>query len=195
VIYSKASLSIVSFSSLLITSTCVEPVASDIKQGELIKTESDRSPEKSVNKQNLRTSFKESEGMRKENRVKMNIVDIIPGKSIGKLHLGLSVDEIVPAVPLTANVGELDGIKYTIRNGKVDDVWIDDLRTFKGEVRFQESVIPHDVPLEKLKELFGNCEQVEGIKGGNFFNCAIGITIGCDFRGQGEFIQLRLKPR
>jgi hypothetical protein len=48
--------------------------------------------------------------------------------------LGTSASEIVKQATMTAHVGELDGIKLAIQNGKIDDVWIEDLREFNGEI-------------------------------------------------------------
>jgi hypothetical protein len=124
----------------------------------------------------------------------MNATEIIPGKSIGRVRLGSPISELSGQTTISGIIGELDGIKFLIANDKIDDVWIDDLRKFSGEVRFQGKVIARDVPLEKLKDTFGPCERVD-VKGGVFFNCSTGITIGCDFDARGDFIQLRLKPR
>jgi hypothetical protein len=95
-------------------------------------------------------------------------------------------------------VGELDGkymgISFTHTNGQIDDVWIDDLRKMKYPVVWSGKVVPHHASLERLKQLFGPCQTIPGLKGGMAFKCDSGITLGCDFNGIGAFIQIRLLP-
>jgi len=129
------------------------------------------------------------------NSSSMKAIEIVPGKAIGDLKIGTRVDELPPKAVLSGIRGSLAGIQFLIANGIVDDVWIDDLRTFRGELHFTGKAIDRRTPLEELKALFGPCDSVPGIKGGAFFNCHAGVTLGSDASGLGEFVQIRLKPR
>lgn len=124
----------------------------------------------------------------------MNVIEIIPGKSIGAVALGAPVSSL----PKGATVGELDGkfmgINFTHTDGKIDDVWIDDLRKMRYPIRWDGKPVPHHAKLEELKRLFGPCETVPGVKGGMAFTCKSGIVLGCDFHGTGKFVQIRLLP-
>jgi hypothetical protein len=121
-------------------------------------------------------------------------IDIKPGRSIGKVSLGASAADLPQGAPASGPVGEVEGVHFLLENGHVEDVWIEDLRTIPLPVRFAGRAIARDTPLAELKSMFGACEQVT-TKGGVFFNCSAGVTIGTDGGQQGTFIQLRLKPR
>lgn len=121
-------------------------------------------------------------------------VEITAKRSIGEVPLGAGVEALPKRVTLSGETGELDGVHFSIQDGRVDDVWIEDLRTFPQPVRFEGNTIARDLPLADLKALFGTCVEAP-VKGGLFFNSSKGVTIGTDFAGQGQFIQLRLKAR
>jgi hypothetical protein len=123
-----------------------------------------------------------------------SVIDLVPGKSLGKLALGAPSASLPKHAMLSETVGALDGLTFSIADGRIEDIWIDDLRKFAGDVRYLGKVIPRDAPLEAIKNTFGPCEPV-AVKGGVFFNCSIGVSIGCDSEGRGEFIQLRLRLR
>jgi hypothetical protein len=125
---------------------------------------------------------------------KMERTEIVPGKSIGPLHIGARIDQLPKSARISGPVGEHDGIQFLIENDAVADVWIEDLRRFPGQAAYEGKPIPRDATLAQLKQIFGPCERV-GVKGGVFFNCAKGVTLGCDFEEKGQFIQIRLKPR
>jgi hypothetical protein len=122
-------------------------------------------------------------------------IEIVPGKAIGELRLGARLGDIPKQAKVTGEAGEVDGVFFVLADGRVDDVWIDDLRKLGIEVRFAGRVIPRDAALGELKAIFGPCEKVEGVKGGAFFNCAAGVTLGCDAEETGSFVQIRLKRR
>ena len=129
----------------------------------------------------------------KATQVDMQTLDIIPGKSIGTVRLGMSRSELPARAQVSGSVGVLDGVSFELVGDTVADAWIEDVRTFAGEVRLQSKVIAKDIQLESLKQLVGPCEPVS-TKGGVFFNCS-GVAVGTDFEGKGDFIQIRLKPR
>ncbi len=124
----------------------------------------------------------------------MDVIEIIPGRSIGAVALGASTESL----PKGATVGELDGsymgISFTHKGGKIDDVWIDDLRRMRHPVQWAGKEVPRHAKLKALKELFGPCQMVPGLKGGMAFKCDSGLTLGCDFHGTGSFVQIRILP-
>ena len=125
---------------------------------------------------------------------KMDLIDIIPGRSIGAVTLGAPLESL----PNGANVGELNGsymgISFTHKGGKIDDVWIDDLRKMRHPVQWAGKEVPRHAKLKALKDLFGPCQTILGLKGGMAFKCDSGLTLGCDFHGTGSFVQIRLLP-
>ena len=121
-------------------------------------------------------------------------IDITPKRSIGRVVLGSKVDQLPKGAIVSGVAGEIDGVHFLIQDARVEDVWIEDLRKFPVPLRFAGRTIARDTPLADLKALFGSCQEVV-VKGGVFFNCSAGITIGTDSAQQGEFVQLRLKPR
>lgn len=123
-----------------------------------------------------------------------NGVEIRPKHSMGEVVLGTAVEHLPARAVVSGPTGVLDGIHFEIESGRVADVWIEDLRTFPLPVRIEGQTIRRDISLPDLKTLLGPCENVP-VKGGVFFNCANGLAIGSDPAGQGQFIQLRLKPR
>lgn len=130
---------------------------------------------------------------RKEKKT-MDAIEIIPGRSIGEVRVGEQAGKLPKRAVFQGMSGELDGVHFSISSGKVDDVWIEDLRTLKLEVNLAGRLIPRNAPLKEIKKILGACEKVQGIKGGVFFVCKSGLTLGCDFNEQGDFVQLRIKP-
>ena len=123
------------------------------------------------------------------------VVNIVPGRAIGAVEIGKAVESLGPRVTRDGEAGELDGVRFSISSGKVDDVWIEDLRTFPGELRLGGATVPGTASLDDLKKACGGCAPVSGIKGGTFFNCASGISLGTDFAGSGRAVQLRIRHR
>lgn len=121
------------------------------------------------------------------------VVTIVPGRSIGAVEVGKTVDSLGAAVKRDGEVAELDGIHFSVLAGKVDDVWIEDLRTFSGEVRLGGTKLPSDASLEDLQKACGGCTPVAGIKGGTFFNCTSGVSLGTDFESRA--VQVRIRHR
>ena len=123
------------------------------------------------------------------------VVEIIPKQSIGEIRLGAKRAELPADVEVRDGIGDHHGTQFMLEGDTVDDVWIDDLRSFPHEVRFRGQALKPQATVEELKALFGPCTKVEGVLGGVFFNCGIGVTLGLDAQGQGQFVQIRLKPR
>lgn len=125
----------------------------------------------------------------------MDAIEIVPGQSIGGVRIGLRAEELPKQATLSGPRGELNGIFFLVVDGKVDDVWIDDLRKTERGVRVAGRLIAPDASLDEVKRSFGTCKKVPDVKGGVFFNCDAGVAIGCDFSEEGQFIQIRLKSR
>ena len=122
----------------------------------------------------------------------MKSVEIVPGKAIGPVNLGVLERELPAGAAVTGGVGNVDHVRFSLAGGRVDDVWIDDLASFPYSLVFEGQLLSRPPTLEQLKELFADCARVPEILGGIFYNCR-GVAIGCD--QEGRPMQLRLKPR
>ena len=133
--------------------------------------------------------------LNKENAKTMNAIEILPGRSIGELHLGARTKDLPHRAVVNGPAGSLDGIHFFAPDGVIEDIWIEDLRKFPREVGFAGKPVPRNASLDEIKQAFGPCQKVSGVKGGVFFNCDTGVTLGCDFAETGKFVQIRLKRR
>lgn len=121
------------------------------------------------------------------------VVDVVPGKSIGELRLGTPVKDLPARAVVAIPGGELDGIKFVLdEHDKIDDIWVENLRTFPKQLAYKGTPIDPQSTIEQLEAVFGKCTRVEGVKGGIFFNCAAGVTLGTDFAK--TKLQIRVKP-
>ena len=125
---------------------------------------------------------------------KMDVIDIVPGRSIGAVALGVPIESLPKGATVRGLDGSYMGISFTHKAGKIDDVWIDDLRKMRHPVRWAGKDVARHAKLKALKELFGPCQTIPGFKGGMAFKCDSGLTLGCDFHGTGSFVQIRLLP-
>ena len=121
-------------------------------------------------------------------------IEIVPSKSIGDVRLGTKVKDLPPRALLNPPAGELDGVRFVLdMEDRVEDIWIEDLRTFPRPVSFRGTPLDKKATVEQLEEVFGQCKKVEGVKGAIFYNCTAGIALGVDFSG--TILQIRVKPR
>jgi hypothetical protein len=125
----------------------------------------------------------------------MSTIDVIPGHSIGTISVGMRESDLPKGASLSGPVGQVDGVQFLVLDGIVVDAWIDDLRTYRHAVRYNGTILDPHASLIDLQKIFGPCQPVPGVKGGTFFNCGAGITLGSDPDARGDFIQLRLKAR
>ena len=125
----------------------------------------------------------------------MSAVDIVPGTSIGMIRVGTRTGDLPKGATIIDSGGQLDGIRFSLAAGAVNDVWIDDIRSFPQDLRLAGALMNRKASLDELKRVLGPCDRVEGVKGGSFFNCRNGMAIGTDPEETGAFVQLRLKPR
>lgn len=122
------------------------------------------------------------------------IVELVPNKSIGAVSLGTKAADLPKQAKVQGPGGELEGIRFLLNEtGSIEDIWIDDLRTFAGILTYQGQTIPRDATVETLETLFGKCQRVPGVKGAIYYNCAAGIALGTDFSRR--TLQVRVKPR
>ena len=109
--------------------------------------------------------------------------------------IGLGAD--VNSLPLEAR--STRPIRFTefilLVDGKVDDVWIDDLKALPDGAVVDGTSLPPNASLDEIKRILGPCEPIEGVKGGVYFRCAKGLVLGTDWEGKGQFIQIRLRDR
>jgi hypothetical protein len=78
-------------------------------------------------------------------------VEIVPGKSIGSVQLGMKIDDLPRHAVVQPPAGNLDGVQFVINEaGVVEDIWIDDLRVFPGAVSCAGREIPRGVALDGL---------------------------------------------
>lgn len=121
------------------------------------------------------------------------VVEVVPNKSIGVVKLGMRSDGLPPEAVVHPPTGTVDDIHFLISEaGEIDDIWIEDLRVFTHAVSYAGKDIRHDIPLDELTGIFGKCDRVPGSKGGIFFNCANGLSIGTDFLR--KTLKIRVKP-
>jgi hypothetical protein len=124
-------------------------------------------------------------------------IDLKPGRSIGALRLGMSQFELPKEAQASVadEVGCFDGIHFLLNKGVVEDVWIDQLRTFPYDIQFEDGPVSRSASVSEIKALFGPCARVKRITGGIFYNCKKGITLGLDIEESEKYVQIRLKPR
>jgi hypothetical protein len=121
---------------------------------------------------------------------------IVPKTQIGDLRVGTERAALPQGARVDEYGGELRGVRFGFGDdNRVEDIWIEDLRTFEDELSFEGRDVPKRASLAELQRFFGGCQEVGGIKGGRFFNCAAGVALGAPSDGSETFIQLRIKHR
>jgi hypothetical protein len=126
----------------------------------------------------------------------VHATEIIPGKAIGAVKLGVSRDALPRTAELTDESGKFEGVRFSLgSDGHVSDIWIEDIRVFPNTLLLGGRPVPVKAPLDEVKNFFGECVEVAGIKGGKFFNCSSGVSLGCRYDGTDDFIQLRIRHR
>jgi hypothetical protein len=77
--------------------------------------------------------------------------------------------------------------------GKVVDIWLEDLRTAPACVKYAGKPVAKNVKREALEKTFGGCTGTPPRIGGTFERCVDGgVYIG---HGLGTFLQLRVRPK
>jgi hypothetical protein len=114
---------------------------------------------------------------------------------MGGIVLGADVNSLPSEARGIDKTHQVHGVHFTILDGKVDDVWIDDLRALPDGAVVDGTALPPNASLDEIKRILGPCESIEGVKGGVYFRCAKGLVLGTDWEGKGQFIQIRLRDR
>jgi len=127
---------------------------------------------------------------------------IEPGVALGPVLLGETLPEL-EAAGLKVNKKsatyaevELPGgetLKVTLCEGKVIDIWLDDLRKAPACVTYAGATIPATMAREDLEKALGGCTATEPRLGGAFERCQDGgVYVG---HGMGTFLQIRVRPK
>lgn len=122
---------------------------------------------------------------------------IVPGRSLGSVALGASVDDLATTgLPVkstfkdaTAEFFDVGPLRVSACGGKVNEVWIEDLRTAPDCVSYEGMTLDRQMPRQRFVELFSGCREIPR-KGGVFEECFDGgLRVGY---GGGDFIQIRV---
>jgi hypothetical protein len=127
-------------------------------------------------------------------------VEIVPRKSLGGISLGesrLGLRERGASFDSSSGDHEfasLDALRVHLIGGKVVDIWIENIRTFPGELTFRHRSVPRSGTWEELQKFFGDCVPEPLRLGGEFVRCTPegGLNLG---RGAGDHVMLRVNYR
>lgn len=127
---------------------------------------------------------------------------IEPGVAFGPVLLGETVADLERAGLVVTNVTDtfaevtLPGdttLKVTLCQGKIIDIWIDDLRKAPACVAFGGTTFAPTIPRDDLEKALGGCGDTPPRIGGTFERCQDGgVYVG---HGLGTFLQIRVRPK
>jgi hypothetical protein len=134
---------------------------------------------------------------------------IEPGVALGPIALGETLADLEKAGLKAQNVsdhhaefelpatgrdkGAKTSISVSLCQGKIIDVWVDDLRRAPSCVSYAGTAIASDMSREALEQLVGSCDPTSPRIGGAFERCHDGgLYVG---HGMGTFMQLRVQPK
>jgi len=128
---------------------------------------------------------------------------IEPGVAFGPVLLGETIADLERAGLTVKNVTDthaevsLGGadptLKVTLCNGKIIDIWIDDLRTAPACVEYAGTKLAPSIAREDLEKALGGCTETAPRIGGAFERCLDGgVYVG---HGMGTFLQIRVRPK
>lgn len=119
-------------------------------------------------------------------------VTIVPASAIGPIRLGMHRADLPQGALIQMPGGTYEGIHFLLsEREEVEDIWIDDIKTFPATLELNGRTFPRSASIEGLEAIVGKCDRLQGRKGGVFFNCATGVALGRDFSG--STIQVRVK--
>jgi len=138
-----------------------------------------------------------SEKKSKHGRTDAMIIEIIPNRAIGEFRIGMNRKELSKEARATIenDVGLFQGVNFVLNGDVVEDVWIDDLRKFRHDIRFRERLVSRNASIDDLKTLFGPCSRDRTGRGGIYYNCGGGVVLGFDIEESEKYVQIRLKNR
>jgi hypothetical protein len=132
---------------------------------------------------------------------------IEPGVAFGPIALGETLADLVRAGLAVKNVSDshaevtLPGapgakpseLKVSLCEGKIIDVWIDDLREAPACVAYAGTTFAPTIAREDLEKALGGCAETDPRIGGAFERCqGGGVYVG---HGMGSFLQIRVRPK
>lgn len=131
------------------------------------------------------------------------VLTIEPGVGFGPVLLGETVEALERAGLKVTNksdhhaevvlAGTTETLKLSLCDGKVIDIWIDDLRKTTAPVMFGKDTFARTMPREDLEKALGGCTATAPRIGGAFERCQDGgVYVG---HGLGDFVQLRVRPK
>lgn len=120
-------------------------------------------------------------------------IEIVPRESIGKLRLGTPRRNLSDELKIEHGVGSMDHVHFLLEHDIVQEIWIDDLRTFPHEVTYKGRSVDRGATVSQLSEIFGPCSEVEQVLGGTRLTCASGLQVGIGSAGPEETIQIRMR--
>lgn len=121
--------------------------------------------------------------------------------SFGPIALGETLDDLKRGGLTVTSKSEgfadvtLGGtvLHVALCEGKIIDIWLDDLRGAPACVTYDGTSIAPTMPREELEKLAGGCVDTEPAIGGAFESCqGGGLYVG---HGMGTFLQLRVRPK
>ena len=118
---------------------------------------------------------------------------VVPGRSIGPITLGMTRAALPADAALSGEIGAVGPVQFSLADGVVDDIWVDDLESRSEALEIDGQVISRGAALAEWERLVGVCEPAEEVIGGSFYNCRRGLTLGATI--EGSISQIRIKPR
>lgn len=126
---------------------------------------------------------------------------IEPGVAFGPVLLGETVADLERAGLALKKVSDTFAevtigaatLQVTLCQGKIIDIWIDDLRKAPACVAFGGTTFAPTIPREDLEKALGGCSDTPPRIGGAFERCQDGgVYVG---HGLGTFLQIRVRPK
>ena len=126
-------------------------------------------------------------------------LEIVPGIRFGPVALGETLDDLRRGGLLPGDVSATHaeiastGLQVSLCEGKIIDVWLDDLRVGPDCVRYEGAPIGRSIRREALEQRFGDWTAMPPGIGAAYERCAGGgLYIG---HGLDDSLQLRVAPR
>lgn len=127
---------------------------------------------------------------------------VVPGGALGPVRLGRPTDTLPKEtglnVPSPTKFGrteffDVGPLRVRACDGKVTEVWLEDLRVGPNCVTVHDVALARDTPLSQVAARFSGCKELPARKGGSFLECeGGGLRLGY---GMGEFLQIRVAER
>lgn len=127
---------------------------------------------------------------------------IEPGVAFGPVLLGETLADLTAAGLTVKKVSDThaevtltggETLKVTLCEGKIIDIWIDDLRKAPACVAFAGTKIAPTIDRLDLEKALGGCTEAPPRIGGTFERCVDGgVYVG---HGLGTFLQIRVRPK